>query len=104
MTADNARDHLPLDGHIERTPDGWEVRVPLRREVISVSKQTVIAERVHIRRAAVEDTARLHTTLRREEARVETQPSDRRVSEAAEPHARGEGTLSGSGMEQDPLA
>jgi len=78
--------------------------VPLRREVISVSKQTVVAERVHIRRAAVEDTERLRTTLRREEARVETQPSDRPVSEPAEPHAHGEGTLSGSGMEQDPLA
>jgi hypothetical protein len=106
---DNEGDHLPFGGHVERTPDGWEVRLPLRREVVSVSKQTVIAERLRVRRAAVEDTERIQTTLRREQARIETQPSDRPVSEAAEPaetdasHVHGDGTLSGSGMEQDPL-
>jgi len=103
---DDQGDRLPVGGHIERTPDGWEVRLPLRREVISVSKATVVAERVRVRRASVEDTERIQTTLRREQARIETQPSDRPVSEtaeAAEPHVHGEGTLSGTGLEQDPL-
>jgi stress response protein YsnF len=106
---DEEGDRLPFGGHVERTSDGWEVRLPLRREVVSVSKETVVAERVRVRRAAVEDTERIQTTLRREQARIETQPSDRPVSEmaepaeAGEPHVHGEGTLSGSGMEQDPL-
>lgn len=65
----------PLDAHVERTDDGWSIRLPLRREQISIHKR----ERPRADRPDLEVTQPL----------------------ARPPH---HDTLAGTGMEQDPLS
>jgi stress response protein YsnF len=96
---------LPLGEQVEQTEDGWSIRVPLRREFVSVEKQTVVAERVTIRRRAVEHTERLETSLQREKLRLDT--SDAHAFQVTRTPPSDEslptGTLAGTGLDQDPL-
>jgi stress response protein YsnF len=94
--------NLPFEGQIEHTDSGWSIRLPLRREVVSVSKHTVVAERVDLRRERVESRQRLETSLRRERPRIDTFETGVREEPPARP-THPTGTLSGTGMEQDPL-
>ncbi|TME40723.1 MAG: hypothetical protein E6I75_04205 [Chloroflexi bacterium] len=64
----------PLDAHVERLQDGWSIRVPLRREQITVHK-------------------RLRPLANRPDLEA-TQP----LSGPAH-----HDTLAGTGMDQDPL-
>ena len=91
----------PLDAHLERTPDGWQIRVPLRREDVQIEKRTVVGERVVVRRAAVNDVRQVSTDLKREQLRVHEHDAD-----ATQPIERPlhHDTLAGSGMDQDPLS
>jgi uncharacterized protein (TIGR02271 family) len=91
----------PLEARIERTASGWSIRVPLRREEVVVDKRTVLAERVVIRRAAVEDVRQVEADVRRERLRVESHDAD-----ATQPleSPRHHDTLAGSGMDQEPLS
>ena len=65
-----------LDAHIERTANGWYIRLPLRREDVRIDKRTVVAERVVIRRASVEDVRRVEADLKRERLRVDSHDPD----------------------------
>ena len=93
---------LPFEAQGERTASGWVIRLPLRREFVSVTKHTVVTERVDLHRRRIDTTERIETSLRRERLRIdtfETRADDRRPT--APTHQTG--TLSGTGMEQDPL-
>ena len=91
----------PLDAHIERTPEGWHISLPLRREEVRIDKRTVVAERVVIGRATLDDTPRVDAGVKRERVRIDAQNPDATQPLAAPPH---HDTLAGSGMDQDPLA
>ena len=64
---------LPLDALRERSAQGWVVRLPVRAEHPTVSKEVVISERVVLQRAMVGDVARFEVVVRREQLRLETQ-------------------------------
>jgi len=68
---------------IERTPvagreaargdigEGEEIRIPVREEQVRVEKTPVVKEEITVGKRQVQDTERVHGTVRREEARVE---------------------------------
>jgi uncharacterized protein (TIGR02271 family) len=60
--------------------EGEEVRIPLMEEEVRVEKTPVVREEVSARKRQVQDTERVSETVRREEARIESQ-GDARVSE-----------------------
>ena len=62
----------PLEAAITPTERGWEIRLPLRREVVSVEKRVVVAEEVTIGRERHTDAERVQATVRRERLRVDT--------------------------------
>jgi uncharacterized protein (TIGR02271 family) len=51
---------------------GEELRIPVREERVTVSKQTVVTEEVRVGIRTVQDTERVTDIVRHEEARVET--------------------------------
>jgi hypothetical protein len=74
---------LPLECSVVSLNPGWTVRVPVRREEVSVEKRAVVVEEVVLRRRSVEEVVSREETLRREEIRVDaegdlevTQPLD----------------------------
>jgi hypothetical protein len=64
---------LPLDAVHERSEQGWVVRIPVRAEHVTVSKEVVISERVVLRRNWVRDVAHVEAAVQREQLRVETE-------------------------------
>jgi uncharacterized protein (TIGR02271 family) len=60
--------------------EGEEVRIPLMEEEVRVEKTPVVREEVSVRKRQVQDTERVSETVRREEARIESQ-GDARTSE-----------------------
>ena len=62
----------PLDAAITPAEGGWEIRLPLRRQVVGVEKRVVVAEEVTIGRQRHTDTERVQATVRRERLRVDT--------------------------------
>ena len=60
--------------------EGEEVRIPLMEEEVRVEKTPVVREEVSVRKRQVQDTERVSETVRREEARIESQ-GDARMSE-----------------------
>jgi stress response protein YsnF len=67
----------PAEGAIDQ---GEEIRIPLMEENVRVEKTPVVREEVSARKRQVQDTERVSETVRREEARIESQ-GDARVSE-----------------------
>jgi uncharacterized protein (TIGR02271 family) len=67
----------PAEGAIG---EGEEVRIPLMEEEVRVEKTPVVREEVSVRKRPVQDTERVSETVRREEARIESQ-GDARMSE-----------------------
>ncbi|MFL5515181.1 MAG: YsnF/AvaK domain-containing protein, partial [Gemmatimonadales bacterium] len=57
-----------------------EIRIPLMEEEVRVEKTPVVREEVSVRKRQVQDTERVSETVRREEARIESE-GDARVSE-----------------------
>jgi uncharacterized protein (TIGR02271 family) len=53
--------------------DGEEIRVPIMEEEVRVEKRPVVKEEVTLRKRQVTGTERVNETLRREEARVDTE-------------------------------
>ena len=64
-------DPLPLNADVVREQRGYRLSLPVRAEVISVSKRVVTAERVIVRRHPISETARVQTRVKREEVRVD---------------------------------
>ena len=60
----------PASGDIQ---EGEAARVPLREERVQVEKQPVVTEEVSIGKRQVQETEQVSGTVRREEARVETE-------------------------------
>jgi uncharacterized protein (TIGR02271 family) len=69
MTA-TTRAPLPIEAKPVLTQDAWSVRLPVRAEEITIAKQTVIRERVLVKRTRAQDFARVDAVLRREELRT----------------------------------
>jgi uncharacterized protein (TIGR02271 family) len=74
------REEAVVERHpVERRPasgdirEGEEARVPLREERVQVEKQPVVTEEVSVGKRPVQETERVEGTVRREEARVETE-------------------------------
>jgi uncharacterized protein (TIGR02271 family) len=53
--------------------EGEEIRVPIMEEEVRVEKRPVVKEEVTLGKRQVTETERVNETLRREEARVETE-------------------------------
>jgi uncharacterized protein (TIGR02271 family) len=60
----------PAGGEIH---EGEEVRVPVREEQVRLDKEAVVTEEVSVGKRPVTDNERVSGTVRREEARVETE-------------------------------
>jgi uncharacterized protein (TIGR02271 family) len=69
MTA-RTPERLPIEGKPVLAQDGWRVRLPVRAEEITTSKETVVRERVVVRRKRATDVARANAVLRREQLRT----------------------------------
>ena len=63
---------LPLGARLEQLGEANVVRFTLRAEDVRIEKQTVIAERVAVRKTRVHDTEAVRETVRREELVVNT--------------------------------
>jgi len=64
---------LPLQGTVETVANGWALRLPVRAEHVTVTKQAVVVEEVVLRRSEVDDVVHVDETLRRERLRVSTE-------------------------------
>ena len=64
---------LPLEARVEPARGGWTIRLPVRREHVTVDKQPVVVEEVAVQVRHVQDLVRLEDTVRREELRAETE-------------------------------
>jgi uncharacterized protein (TIGR02271 family) len=62
----------PLEAAITSRDAGWEVRLPLRREVVRVEKRVVVAEEVTLGRQRQTEAERVQAAVRRERLRVDT--------------------------------
>ena len=63
---------LPLGAARSRSGQGWVIRLPVRAEEVTVTKQVVIYERVVLRRREIGDIAPVEATVRRERLQVAT--------------------------------
>jgi uncharacterized protein (TIGR02271 family) len=68
---------VPAEGAVG---EGEEVRIPLMEEEVRVEKTPVVREEVSARKRQVQGTEQVSETVRREEARIESQ-GDARISE-----------------------
>jgi uncharacterized protein (TIGR02271 family) len=68
----------------EEIDEGEEIRVPVREERVTVHKDTVVTGEVAVGKRAVQETRRVTDTVRREEARLETEGDVRPIHEAAD--------------------
>ena len=68
---DDQRDaRLPLEARVDESPDGWTVRLPLRADAITVRKETVVWDRVDVRRLLAARTEHLRATVKREVSHI----------------------------------
>lgn len=69
----NDRQPLPLEVRFrEATAEGFTVRLPVRAENVSVTKQAFVFETVVLRSRTHESSKRIEGTIRREELEMET--------------------------------
>jgi stress response protein YsnF len=61
---------LPLGGSPTVSENAWRVALPVRAEQITITRQTVIRERVQMTRSRVQEVARIEAVLHREELRA----------------------------------
>ncbi len=59
--------------------EGEEIRIPLMEEEVRVEKAPVVREEIEVRKRQVEDTKQVSDTVRREEARIESQGNTNRA-------------------------
>ena len=63
---------LRLGAARSRSGQGWVIRLPVRAEQVTVTKEVVVRERVVLRRREAEDLVRAEATVRRERLQVGT--------------------------------
>lgn len=68
---------LPLEAVVEATPTGWNVRLPLRVEVVTITKQLAQREQVRVWRRQTEHVETIEATTRSERLRRDDVPHDR---------------------------
>lgn len=68
---------LPLEAVVEATPTGWSVRLPLRMEVVTITKQVVLREQVRVLRSQTERVETIQATTRTERLRRDDIPRER---------------------------
>jgi uncharacterized protein (TIGR02271 family) len=76
-----SRDEVTIERHpVDRRPaegsiaeESATIRVPVREEQVSVEKRTVVTDEINVGTRKVQDTERVSDTVRREEARVESE-------------------------------
>ena len=73
MTAASANSGLPLEGVPASAEGSWSIRLPVRAEQVTLSKEVVVRERVVVHRRRIEEMARIEADLRREELRTTKQ-------------------------------
>jgi uncharacterized protein (TIGR02271 family) len=71
VPGDNRPRPLLLQADVAGHGGGWSVRLPVRAEFITVTKETVIREDVWVGRARNATTVPVSETVRREELRVD---------------------------------
>ena len=71
--ASGGRRTLPLEAVPSASPRGWAVRLAVRAEQVTVSKDLVVRERAVVRRTEVADVALMEAEVRREELRTSTE-------------------------------
>ncbi|MDQ3811969.1 MAG: DUF2382 domain-containing protein [Chloroflexota bacterium] len=64
---------LPLETTPLRVGDGWVIRLRVRAEEVSVSRETVVRERVVLRRREVDDLTRVQESVQREQLQLATE-------------------------------
>jgi stress response protein YsnF len=62
---------VPLEARLERRGDATVIRIPLRVEELRLEKESFVAERVGVRRAARREVEAATATIAREELAVE---------------------------------
>jgi Domain of unknown function (DUF2382) len=67
---------LQTEAVLERTDDGWSIRLPVRSEAIHIRKRVVVSERVLVHRVVRSEIEHLDATIRREKLRVDTPSYD----------------------------
>ena len=71
------------DGHVRRLPDG-SISIPVYREELVVTKRTVLAERIVIRKESYTELRRVRAELRTEHVEIETEGDPDVVFDEAE--------------------
>ena len=71
--ATGGRRTLPLAAVPATSPRGWAVRLAVRAEQVTVSKDLVVRERAVVRRAEVAVVAHVDAEVRREELQTSTE-------------------------------
>jgi hypothetical protein len=68
VAARSDREPAPVNGSIERVAGAWEVRLPVSRDEVEITKQVVETEELRLARRVVPTTARLATRVPRRAA------------------------------------
>ena len=63
---------LALESRLIQAGANWTVRLPVRREQVTVTRETVVIERVTALRETIGDRAHIEDSIRRETVRVDT--------------------------------
>jgi hypothetical protein len=70
LNAESFRGVLPTEGTVSSAGGAWLVRLPVRAEQPTLTKEVVVYERVLVRRRRVDEIVRIETEVRREELRA----------------------------------
>ncbi|MHC5541007.1 YsnF/AvaK domain-containing protein, partial [Singulisphaera rosea] len=83
-------ERTPVHGRtsVESIREGEEIRIPVREEQVTVSKDAVVIEEVKVGKRVVKDTKRVSGQVRKEEVKVEQQGN-------VEVHSRGSRSKNG---------
>lgn len=79
QTAADGADHrepastrpLPLEAAVDAHAGGWSVRLPVREEHVTVSKEPILLEEVRVLRAVRKETESVQATVRSERLKVD---------------------------------
>ena len=63
---------LPLQAAVDAPVGGWVVRLPVRAEQVTVTKESVVIEDVRVWRASHEETRQVKASVREERLHVDS--------------------------------
>lgn len=72
---DSAGRRLPLEAVVDGRGNGWSVRLPVRAEQITVTKESVLVEDVHVMRRVRKDMETVQARVRSEQLTVDNEPA-----------------------------